>query len=117
MAYIRSGGGGEQVKVGTFSSPQTATTISVSCGFKPKKLYICGWSGSNSANHMTYDEDISTTKYIRTYLNSGTGGGGQVNLPSTGNNSLNSIDNDGFTYRGSTQSVYYGLNYSYIAIG
>ena len=116
---MTAGGGGssQKVAVGTFSSPQSATTISVSVGFTPKKLYICGWSGSNTANQMTYDEDISTTKYIRTYLNNGTGGGAQVTLPSTNNNSLNSIDNDGFTYRGSTQSVYYGLTYSYVAIG
>lgn len=121
MAYIRSGNGGggsQKVAVGTFSSPHTATTISVSCGFKPKKLYICGWSGSNTANQTTYDEDISTTSCIRVYLNSGTGGGGTVTVPNTNNNnSLASIDNDGFTYRGSTIAAYYNLTYSYVAIG
>lgn len=120
MAYIRSGNGGgstEQTATGTFTLPNTNTTLKVTLGFKPKYLAVLGWNGGNSSDCWVYNEEFGTTSYPAYYRSSGTTGGATENLPNTNTNRLNSIDNDGFTVKGTTTSTYYNLTFRYFAIG
>lgn len=119
MAFIGYGndsGTGRRIAYGTFTLPSTDSTLKITLGFKPKYLTVLGWSGSDSAHSWTYIEDASTTGYTTFNRNTGTAGAESTTLPNTTMNRLNSIDDDGFTVKGSTSSVYYNLNHYYFAI-
>lgn len=86
----------------------TSSQTSVTLGFKPK--YLCVYS-TNSYYSNIYDENISTTSYIRA-----TSSGPLLKaFDSNYNGGLVSINSNGFTCRTCTTSV--GLTWKYIAIG
>jgi len=119
MAYVGYGnldGKGHRIAYGTFTLPSTEVTLKITLGFKPKYLTVLGWSGSNSAHSWTYIEDASTTGYTTFNRNAGTAGAESTTLPNTTANRLSSIDDDGFTVKGTTNNVYYNLNHYYFAI-
>ena len=86
----------------------TSSQTSVTLGFKPK--YLCVYS-TNSYYSNIYDENISTTQYIRATST----GPLLKNMDSNYNGGLVSINSNGFTCRTCTTSV--GLTWKYIAIG
>lgn len=123
MGQIRGGaGGGEKVKVGTFSVSVNQTKEVNEIGFEPKKLVVykvSAGSGSYLANYSTeivFDKDISTTKQYRTYVNTSTGGGGGdvLNIDGTSYNRITEINSSGFKYAVGSESGWAGT-YSYIA--
>jgi len=96
MALFRTGGGGAKVKTGTFTTSTSATT-SVNCGFKPKYLAIEVDGQTSSGTHMLwiYNADTSTSY---SYYASASVYPSTRSLPSTANNTLASIDSNGFTF-------------------
>lgn len=86
----------------------TSSQTSVTLGFKPK--YLCVYS-TNSYYSNIYDENISTTSFIRA-----TSTGPLLKaFDANYNGGLVSINSNGFTCRTCTTSV--GLTWKYIAIG
>lgn len=89
----------------------TSTQTKVTLGFKPKYLAFTLFKESaltTATNVAVYNEDWSTTKYIR-------GSGDIRDLNTTGQNLLYSIDSDGFTYN-SMMAASSGLYMVYCAI-
>ena len=108
MAFFRAsiggGGGGVQTATGTISASASAQTISLN--FKPKKLYIYSTTAGVSA---IYDEDVSTTKFLRAVTGSGSGAGvAWTNMTSTASYVIQSVTNTGFTYKGTAS---YSMKY------
>jgi hypothetical protein len=102
------GGGSELVKVGTCTNSSSSTAnVSVTLGFKPK--YLCVAYSNNCV--LVYDERHSTLKYYRCTSTPGFDGQASFNQTSTGN-TIQSIDNDGFTIRSSGSRTW-----NYFAIG
>jgi ribosomal protein L30E len=108
--------GGAKVKTGTFTG-STSTTTKVTCGFKPK--YICyAYNGSTNVKDMIiYNADMSTTTTIGAYKTSSSSQGvGQYNIGASTNNTVYSIDSDGFTVQ-KMSSNFGGVPFHYFAIG
>ena len=86
----------------------TSSQTSVTLGFKPK--YLCVYS-TNSYYSNIYDENVSTTSFIRA-----TSSGPLLKaFNSNYSGGLVSIDSSGFTLRATTSSV--GTSWKYFAIG
>ena len=112
-SFIKSQGNGylyssiQKFKQGSVTL-STSSETSVNLGFKPK--YLCVYS-TNSYYSNIYDENVSTTSYIRA-----TSSGPLLKaFNSNYNGGLVSINSTGFTCRTCTTSV--GLTWKYIAIG
>jgi hypothetical protein len=83
---------------GTFTIASLNTPVTVTIGFKPKKLTAWRVSATNNFESFTYDDSISTTSYTRMQVVSGSNiNGGTRNIGQSQTNDLISINNDGFT--------------------
>lgn len=103
-----------KVKNGTFY-PSTTGEVSVDVGFKPKYLGVIVYKtdGTTLSLSYVYDEEVSTTKYM---LTASDRNGGLVDLNTTDDYRLKSIDSNGFTVNKYTSSNWNGLAY-YFAVG
>lgn len=118
MAYFRalSGlSGGAKVKVGTFTNVDSTRFSVTGVGFKPKYLaiYIARTTPSNAGVTYVYNPDFSETQVMRA---AGDTTLALNNLGITNTYCLYSIDDDGFTINGFTNSSWRGTGY-YFAIG
>lgn len=106
-ALFRCGSGSEKIKKATVTL-STSTSTKVTLGWKPK--YVCVYS-TRAYYSSIYDEDLSTTQYIRA-----TSSGPLLkNLDTNYSGGFVSIDNDGFTLRYTNSSA--GAEWVYFAIG
>lgn len=86
------------VTSGTFTIASLNTPVTVTIGFKPKKLTAWRVNATNTFESFTYDDSISTTTYIRLMVASGSNiNGGTRNIGQSQTNDLISINDDGFT--------------------
>lgn len=101
------------VKVGTFTNADGVTTT-VTCGFKPKKIFIYGYEGANSYYSGYYDEDVNSTYYVLGYRTSSSSTSAQKYTIGGGTKgTIDSITNTGFTWYGSSTWA----TRNYVAIG
>ena len=114
MAFYRAvigGGGGGNTAKGTFTTNTTATSgYKVTLGFKPKYILMARDYTTNAWT-MAYNEDISTTKWIRGTTSASV----WQNFGSNSPYSIKSIDNDGFTVY--TANNYHNFQWRYFAMG
>lgn len=101
LCELRKKGGGNinfnNAVVGTFT-PSTSQTTKVTLGFKPKLVVTFGWHGPTMYNAICcictadggYQQSLSETYPDVNVFTSYT-------IPYTGNNRINSLDNNGFT--------------------
>ena len=114
-AYVNGAkltGTGLRMVTGDIAKSNSAQTINI--GFKPKKLYIYSFTMSASGSCI-YDEDASTTKYLRNVSGSGSQAGvGWVNISATSTSYyvIRQITDTGFEYRGSSS-----YEFNYLAMG
>lgn len=97
------------VKTGTFTA-SSGTTVTVDCGFQPKKIYIYNLVGTTSMFVNIYDENVSSTYTIGAYRSSSSTNGCNSYALGGGNNGvIQSITDTGFTFKGSTvmSTLYY----------
>ena len=102
------GGGGSTVKTGSIVGSRQNVVIDV--GFQPKKLYIYDFSKAY-LHSCIYDEDVSTTQFLRNVYSGSGSTVAWTNIGATGGISIRSISNTGFTFRGN------GYATNYVAIG
>ncbi len=112
MAFFRAkraiGGGGNRVQTGSITGSRNDVTVTV--GFKPKKLYV--YDVSKAYPHSCiYDEDASTTQFLRNVYSGSGSTVAWTNIGVTSATSIRSISNTGFTFRGN------GYATNYVAIG
>lgn len=90
---------------------QTSSNFKVTLGFKPKALQVFMRGNDSNTITLQYDENISTTKYVRNYTASTPQSGWQTIGSTTNQRRLWSIDDDGFTLTPntdtSTPTIYY----------
>ena len=106
MAYFRAsiGGGGSQVVTGNITGSTSDLTITL--GFKPKKLYIYDQS-TTYPHSCIYDEDASTTKFLRNVYSGSGSTVAWTNMTSTATYSIRGISNTGFTFKGNGRASNY----------
>lgn len=102
--------GKRESSLGTLSY-QTSSNFKVTLGFKPKALQVFMRGNDSNTITLQYDENISTTKYVRNYTGSSAQSGWQTIGSTTSQRRLWSIDDDGFTLTPntdtSTPTIYY----------
>ena len=97
------------VKTGTFTA-SAGTTITVDCGFKPKKIYIYNFESTSKMFADIYDENLSSTYIIGAYRSSSSTNNCSSYAIGGGNNGvIQSITDTGFTFKGSAvmNTLYY----------
>ena len=101
------------VKVGAFTAPAVGTTISIACGFQPKKICMAMYTGTNNMYLVVYDVDMDSSIQIAGWkTSSSTNGCQQYAFPNTSNNGvISEITSTSFVYRGgnttAAKTVYY----------
>lgn len=115
MAFIpcKIGGGAEESSLGTLSY-QSSSNFKVTLGFKPKALQVFIRGNDTNTITMQYDENISTTKYVRNYTASTPQSSWQTIGSSSNQRRLWSIDDDGFTLTPNTDTSSPTIYYSAI---
>ena len=91
------------------------TTETITCGFKPKKIFIYNYLSANVYTSITYDEDTSDTYQYMGYRSSSSGSGScnKYAIGDSTNGTIQSITSTGFSFKAS--STYTPLYY--VAIG
>lgn len=103
------------VKTGTFTNT-AGTNTTVTCGFKPKKIFIYNMSGANTLFTHAYDEDIANDYSMSGYRTSSSSANcNRYSVASsTTNGTIQEITSTGFVFRGSSVSF---ASLYYVAIG
>lgn len=115
LASIKKKGGGSGIKgVQAIEAYQTASNLKITLGFKPKALQIFIRGNDTNTITLQYDENISTTKYVRNYTASSPQSSWQTIGSTTNQRRLYSIDNDGFTLTPNTDATSPTIYYSAI---
>lgn len=120
MPTYAGGGSGVKIKIGTFNPPASSSEnpnyATVSCGFRPKYLWIMGkgTSGSylNKIMGDMYNSDIISGYAFHGSESSGTFT--KYSLPASNAFQIHNITSDGFEYNYTSQ---YFTSCWYIAIG
>ena len=100
------------VKTGTFTIA-SGVTDTITCGFRPKKIYIYNLESTSKMFADIYDENVSLTYTIGAYKSSSGNGCSSYTIGGGNNGAIQSITDTGFTFKGSgTMSTLY-----YTAIG
>ena len=89
-----------------------SSSLSVNCGFKPKKIILVTKNCVNYTREYIYDEDdITATKdYLQVYFQSAGGTLGSTNCKfNDSNGGFASINSNGFTLKSNTYANCYGL--------
>jgi len=113
MAYVDMSSGGGNVKTGTFISPTRGNTITITCEFEPKKIYLTMYESSSIFYVVAYDIDMDSTHQIAGWSISSSSKDCVVYAfpNSTNNGVLVSISSTGFVYKAGTttagKTVYY----------
>lgn len=102
---------GGNISAGTVTTSTSATT-KVVCGFKPKYICVVIFHSSSVFHTLMYDEDYSSSTQL---VGSTSTSSISYAVPTSTNNRLASIDNDGFTLN-KYGSTFVGSGY-YFAIG
>lgn len=101
MNLYRCGGGGKAgVTYATGTIPVTSSQKStVTLGFKPRILFV----GNDSSPYWVfYNQDLNPSKQ---YRGGGSSGSNPIPWTTSGNNWIESIDNDGFTLKSFTNGL------------
>lgn len=112
MAYVKCNQ--SMFKEGTVSGYSPGDDVYVSCGFKPKKIFLYGMDSANMFQSLVYDENMSGTYQIYGYKTSSSSSGAH-RVTISGNTSrgcLNAITSSGFYFNFGSLSTY-----RYVAIG
>lgn len=117
LAELRQKGGGSGTPVASGTFTRGSTAITITCGFRPKKIFIIHDDNRSSATvpngalQFMYDSDWSTTLIVANYK--GTNGTSYVQKQAL--SSFFTLSDTGFTIVGTTTG-YQGTCY-YTAIG
>ncbi len=112
MAYVKCNQ--SMIKEGTVSGYSPGDDVYVSCGFKPKKIFLYGMESANMLYSLVYDENMSSTYQVYGYKTSSSSSGAN-RATISGNTSrgcLNAITSSGFYFNFGSLSTY-----RYVAIG
>lgn len=87
----------------------SGVTDTITCGFRPKKIYIYNLVGTTSMFVNIYDENVSSTYTIGAYRSSSSTNGCNSYALGGNNGVIQSITDTGFTFKGSTvmSTLYY----------
>jgi hypothetical protein len=71
----RRGGGSANIKMGTIttSSSSSGDTVTIDCGFKPKKIFVYNNISENKIITDVYDEDLNSTYQVLGYRQNSSG--------------------------------------------
>lgn len=100
------------VKTGVITG--SSGTITINCGFKPKKIFVYNYFSANKYVSATYDEDVdSTYQYMGYRSSSSSSSVAKYEIGNSASGTIQSITSTGFTYKAdSTFNPLY-----YVAIG
>lgn len=112
MAYVKCNQ--SRIKEGTVTGHSAGDDTYVSCGFKPKKIFLYGMDSANVLFSLTYDEDMSSTYQVYGYkVSSSSSGANRATISgNTTRGCLNAITSSGFYFNFGSLSTY-----RYVAIG
>ena len=83
---------------GTFTIA-SGVTDTITCGFKPKKIYIYNYESTSKMFSDIYDENLSSTYTIGAYKSSSGNGCASYALGGGNNGAIQSITSTGFTFK------------------
>lgn len=112
MAYVKCNQ--SMIKEGTVSGYSAGDDVYISCGFKPKKIFIYARDSANAFYVLAYDSAMSSSDQIYGWKtsSSSSGAGSATVSGSTGRGNINAITSNGFYFN------FGGLStYRYVAIG
>lgn len=100
------------VKTGVITG--SSGTITINCGFKPKKIFVYNYFSANKYVSATYDEDVdSTYQYMGYRSSSSSSAVAKYEIGNSASGTIQSITSTGFTYKAdSTFNPLY-----YVALG
>lgn len=115
--YLYASSGLGKVSTGSFTSPSAGSTISITCGFQPKKICLVMYTGTNSMMTISYDVDMDSSRQIVGWrASSSSYGCQQYEFPNTSTNgAISAIITNSFVYRAGSTSA--GKTVYYFAIG